>query len=91
MGIGTLGRGDFFRWDLKTPCIKNSEYKSQAKKNDSDCNFYNFSLLVPYPNKFLVVCICIVIFHGIFSPYLQIFFLSVELIFFFSYLEARGW
>ena len=39
MGIGTLGGGDLFRWDLKTPCIKNSEYKSQAKKkkNDSDC------------------------------------------------------
>ena len=22
----------FFRWDLKTPCIKNNEYESQAKK-----------------------------------------------------------
>ena len=43
----------FFRWDLKTPCIKNSEYKSQVKKNSSDWNFYNFSLLVPYTNKFL--------------------------------------
>ena len=32
MGIGTLGGGDFFRWELKTPCIKNSEYKSQAEK-----------------------------------------------------------
>ena len=36
----------FFRWDLKTPYIKNSEDKSQAKikKKDTDCNFYNFSL-----------------------------------------------
>ena len=58
----------FVRQDLKTPCIKNSEYKSQAKKIDSDCNFYNFSLLVPYPNKFLVVYVCILIFHGIYSP-----------------------
>ena len=69
MGIGTLGGGGiFFRWELKTPSIKNSKYKSQGKKNDSDCNFYNFSLLVPYPKKFVVVCICIVIFHGIYSP-----------------------
>ena len=22
----------FFSWDLKTPCVKNSEYKSQARK-----------------------------------------------------------
>ena len=58
----------FFRWDLKTLCIKNSECKSQAKKNDSNCNFCNFSLLLPYPNKFLVVCICILIFHGIYPP-----------------------
>ena len=32
VGIGTLGGGDYFRWDLKTPSIKNSDYKSQAKK-----------------------------------------------------------
>ena len=49
---------------MKTPCIKNSEYKFQAKKK----KIYNFSLLVPYPIKFVVVCICIVIFHGIYSP-----------------------
>ena len=43
VGIGTLGGGDFFfRLDLKISFTKNSEYKSQAKKNDSDCNFYNF-------------------------------------------------
>ena len=34
-------------WDLITPCIKNSEYESEAKKINSNCNFYNFSLLVP--------------------------------------------
>ena len=61
---------------MKTPCIKNSEYKSQAKKKDRDCNFYNFSLLAPYPNKFLVVCICILIFHGIYSPFPQILFVG---------------
>ena len=32
VGIGCLGGGDFFWWDLKIPCIKYSEYKSQAKK-----------------------------------------------------------
>ena len=63
----------FFSWDLKTPCMKNSEYESQAK-NDSDCNFYNFSLVVPYPNKILVVCICILIFLGIYSLQPQILF-----------------
>ena len=65
----------FFRSDLKAPCIKNSEYQSQTKKNDSICNFCDFSLLVSYPNKFLVVCIYILIFHGIYSPYPQILFL----------------
>ena len=55
----------FFRWDLKTPCIKSNEYESQ-KKNDSDSNFYNFSLLVPYPKYFLLVCICVLFFHDIY-------------------------
>ena len=58
----------FFRWDSKTTYMKNSEYKSQAKKIDPNCNFYNFSFLFPYANKFVVVRICIVIFHGIYSP-----------------------
>ena len=32
MGTGTLGGGDFFRWDLKTPCIRSSKYETQTKK-----------------------------------------------------------
>ena len=77
----------FFRWDLKTPYIKNSEYKSQAKK-DSVCNFYNFSLLIPYPNKFVVF---VLIFSMVYTPpYPQIFFLWGA-IFFFSCPVARGW
>ena len=49
--------------------LENSLYKKivntnlkqkKKKKSDSDCNFYNFLLLVHYPNKFVVVCICIV-------------------------------
>ena len=48
----------------------------KQKKKDRDCNFYNFSLLAPYPNKFLVVCICILIFHGIYSPFPQILFVE---------------
>ena len=67
MGIGTLGGGDFFQVGLENFLYKNSEYESQ-QKNDYKCSFYNFSLLVPYPNNFLVVCICILIFHGIYSP-----------------------
>ena len=49
VGLGIFGGGGFFRWDLKTPCIKNSECEYQAK-NDTNCNFSNFSILVPYPN-----------------------------------------
>ena len=56
-----------FGWELKTSCIKNSEYESQAKKYM--IRIARFSLLVPYPNKFLVLCICILIFHGIYSPF----------------------
>ena len=42
----------FFRWDLETPCIENSEYESQTKKKkDFHCNLHSFSLLVPYPNN----------------------------------------
>ena len=65
--------------------MKNSECKSQAKKKkkDFDCNFYNFSLLVTYLNKFLIVCICILIIHGIYSLYplhsLRIFRLWVSI------------
>ena len=38
------------------------------QKNDSDCNLYYFSILVPYPNNFLVPCLCILIFHGVYPP-----------------------
>ena len=40
----------------------------KQKKNDSNCNFYHVSLLILYPSKFLVVCHCILIFHGIYLP-----------------------
>ena len=68
---GWLGKGggwvifqrDF--WGRGHMGLKNSPYKKQwirisSKKNenDCDCKLYNFSLLVSYPNKFLVVCIC---------------------------------
>ena len=84
----------FFRWNVKPPCIKNSKYESQAKKNDSDCNFYNFSLLVPYPNKFLVVCICILIFRWFILPLPTNTFLwgaKFCHVFLNSCLVARGW
>ena len=82
-----------FRWDLKTSCIKNGEYihiLSKNEKNDSHFNFCNFSLLVPKANKFVVVCICIIIFHGIYSPLPQnTFFVGAK--HFFLYLVARAW
>ena len=52
-------------WKLSVWKIVNMNLK---QKNDSKCGFYNFSLLLPYPNNFLVVCICTIIFHGIYSP-----------------------
>ena len=67
MEIGTLSEGDFFEVGLENSLYKkivNMNLK-QKKKNDS---VYNFSLLVPCPNIFLVVCIFILIFHGIYSP-----------------------
>ena len=78
-----------FRWDSKTPYIKmvNRNLKQQ---NDSDCNFYNFSLLIPYPSEFLVVCICILIFHGIYSPLPTNIFFCGGLTFF-SCLAVKGW
>ena len=57
----------------------------KKKKEDSDCNFYHFLLLVPYPNNFLVACLCILIFHGVYPPT----FYRAKILF--SYLVARGW
>ena len=69
MGIGTLRGGNFFKWDLKNLCIRKVN-TNLRKKKDSDCNFYNFSLFVPYPNNFVIVCIC----NGIYSPLPTFFF-----------------
>ena len=91
VGIGTLHGSDFLRWDLKTPTIKNNANLKQKKKNDSDCNFYNSSLLVSCPNKFVVVCICVLIFPGIYSPLPTNIFFYGRLNFFFLDLVARGW
>ena len=57
----------FFRWDLKTPCIKNSEYESQKKKKkkDSDCNFtqiYIFSWGLIFFFSYLLATISFIIF-----------------------------
>ena len=66
-------------WKFST-YIKNSEYESQKKKV-SNCNFSLFSLLVPYPNNFLVVCLFILIFHDIYPPPTNIFFVRLEFLF----------
>ena len=80
--MGTLGGSDFFQVGLEN----DREYEFK-QKNDSDCYFYNFSILVPYTNKFLVVYI----FHGIYSspPHYKYFFCEGQ--FSFSCLVARGW
>ena len=89
MGISFLMGGDFFRWDLKTLCIKNreyksiknSEYKSQAKKMipiviSTISYFWS-------PNNFLVVASLFSMVYG--SP-IHKHFLCGELIF-----VASGW
>ena len=86
----TLGGGDFFQMGLENSLYKKKKYKSQTK-NDFDCNFYNLSLLILHPNNFLVFCICILVFHGIHSPFHpQIYYflwgLKVS-----SNLVARNW
>ena len=64
--------GWFFSGGTWKLCIKNSEYESLTK-NDSKYSFYNLSLLLQYPNNFLVVCIYILISHGTYIlPPLQI-------------------
>ena len=53
VGIDILGEGDFFRWDLKTPCIEISN-KFQKKKKRFWLFFSTFGP-VPYLNNFLLV------------------------------------
>ena len=79
LGIGTLGgRLIFFSWDMKTPCLKNSKYKSQAKKNGSDFNFCNFSLLAPYTITNFWQSVFVSLFSMVYTPlYPQMFFLWV--------------
>ena len=73
--------------EFKSRCSHLKE--SQVKKKKKLCNFYNFSLLFPCPDNFVVVCIFIIFFHGIYPPYPQIFFCGGLI--FFLYLVARGW
>ena len=57
-----------FRWDLKILCIKNIGNEIKKKKNYNH-NFYKPSLVAPCSNSFLIVKICILIFHGNSSPH----------------------
>ena len=66
-------------------------YKFQTKNNDFNRNFYNFLLLVPCPNNFLVLCICIPIFHGIYSTQSTQKYCLLCGLKMFSYLAARNW
>ena len=93
--IPILGENWHFRWGwfffqvgFENFLYKNSEFES--KKNYFDRIFYNFSLLVPYPKNFLVACIYILVFHGIYSlsPSTNNFLLGLKSFF---YLVARVW
>ena len=81
--IGILGRNWHFRWGwFENFWYKKSWIRISSQKNGSNCNFYNFSLLVPYHNKFLVVGICILIFYGTYYPLPTNFFFCGGLFFF---------
>ena len=91
--IGILGGNwHFFQVGLQNSLYKKivNKYLKQKRNNDSDCNFYDFSLLLPQPNKFVVVCICIVIFHGIHSPLPTNIFLWGAKYFFVSCSQGLG-
>ena len=78
--IGILGGNWHFRWGgFFQEGLGNSLYKkivnrNLKQQNDSNCNFYNSSLLLLYPNKFLVGCTCILIFYCIYPPTYKNFF-----------------
>ena len=65
--IAILGENWHFRWDWFFTGGTWKLLRVWKKKDDSDCTFYNFSPLVPCPNNFLVFCVCILVFHGIYS------------------------
>ena len=80
----------FFRWDLKTPCVKNNKCKLQAKKKISivistTSHFWSPTLTSLWWSVFVSLI------SMVYSPpYPQIFFLW-EGLNFFLYLVARGW
>ena len=69
----------FFRWDLKTQCIKNSEYEPQAKKKKKmipiliSTIFYFWSPTVTHFWQSVFAPLFSIIYT---PPYLQIFFLQ---------------
>ena len=54
MGVDTLGDGDFFQVGLENSLYKKYSITISNTKNDFNCNFCKLSLLVAYPNNFLV-------------------------------------
>ena len=81
----------FFRWDLKTPCIKNSEYISYAKMKkmipiviSTISHFWSPRLTNLWQSVFVSL------FSMVYSPpYPKVFFLQGLI--FFLYLVARAW
>ena len=82
MGNGFFGGDDFFQVGFENSLYKKIVNSNLKQKKMIDCNFYNFSLLAPYPNKFLIVCICILVSMVYNPPYPQIYFFCVGDFFF---------
>ena len=73
--LALYGGVDLFQLGHETPCIKNSKHKSQAKKNGSNFNFCNFSLLAPYTITNIWQSVFVSLFSMVYTPlYPQIFF-----------------
>ena len=74
----------FFRWDFKTPCIKHSEYKSQAKKK-------MIWIVILFTLTNFWQSLFVSLFPMVYTPlYPQIFFCR-GLIFVCVCVVARGW
>ena len=60
-------------------------------KNNSDCQFYNFSLFVPYPSNFMVVLdVLVSFFPMVYTPPTHKYFFVVVKIFFVSWSQGLG-
>ena len=69
MGVDFSGTSDSFQVGLKNSLSKKYWKRNLKKKKKYNHNFYKPSLVAPCSNSFLIVKICILIFHGNSSPH----------------------